>query len=195
MNLCRSHIRIVLIKTSMRIYTVLSLSSQRAHDVYTRSAQRRCNVMTLHRRWGNVILTSCACWVSCPQKLCFNAWIRNSWRRSSVRWMWLFISLLVCHYIVKYNRVNKKKKKKKKKIWTYPPQKSNYAMSCLPYLLFLSFCVLTLATIRQSHFKNIFFLYVFFIIIILFYFILFYFKTIFLFCFKFISCEYSFPLS
>ena len=23
----------------------------------------RCNVMTLHRRWGDVVLTSCACWV------------------------------------------------------------------------------------------------------------------------------------
>ena len=38
-------------------------SSQRAHDFNTTSAQRRCNVMTLHRRWGDVVLTSCACWV------------------------------------------------------------------------------------------------------------------------------------
>ena len=36
--------------------------AQQAHDVYTTSAQRRCNVMTLHRRWGDVVLTSCACW-------------------------------------------------------------------------------------------------------------------------------------
>ena len=36
---------------------------QRAHDVYATSAQRRCNVMALHR-WGDVVLTSCACWVN-----------------------------------------------------------------------------------------------------------------------------------
>ena len=30
-------------------------SSQRAYDVYTTSSQRRCNVMTLHRRWGDVV--------------------------------------------------------------------------------------------------------------------------------------------
>ena len=38
--------------------------SQRSHDVYTTSAQRRCNVMTLHRRWGDVVLRSCARWVT-----------------------------------------------------------------------------------------------------------------------------------
>ena len=37
--------------------------SQRAHDVNIMSPQRRCNVMTLHRRWGDVIFTSCARWV------------------------------------------------------------------------------------------------------------------------------------
>ena len=45
---------------------------QRAHDVYTTSAQRRCNVMTLHRRWGDVVLTPCACWVGSETFLC--AW-------------------------------------------------------------------------------------------------------------------------
>ena len=34
--------------------------TQRAHDVSITSPQRRCNVM--HRRWGDVIFTSCACW-------------------------------------------------------------------------------------------------------------------------------------
>ena len=34
--------------------------TQRAHDVNITSPQRRCNVMTLHRRWGDVIFTSCA---------------------------------------------------------------------------------------------------------------------------------------
>ena len=33
-----------------------------AHDVNITSPQRRCNVMTLHRRWGDVIFTSCARW-------------------------------------------------------------------------------------------------------------------------------------
>ena len=42
---------VVLIKFALtrRIY------SQWAHDVYTTSFQRRCNVMTLHRRWGDVV--------------------------------------------------------------------------------------------------------------------------------------------
>ena len=47
----------------MKIVSELSSStSQRAHDVYTTSAQRRCNVMTLHRRSGDVVLTSCSRW-------------------------------------------------------------------------------------------------------------------------------------
>ena len=36
-------------------------AAQRAHDVNITSPQRRCNVMTLHRRWGDVVFTSCAC--------------------------------------------------------------------------------------------------------------------------------------
>ena len=36
--------------------------SQQTHDVYTMSSQRRCNVMTLHRRWDDVVWTSCARW-------------------------------------------------------------------------------------------------------------------------------------
>ena len=36
--------------------------SQRAHDVNTTSPQRRCNVMTLHQRWADVVWTSCARW-------------------------------------------------------------------------------------------------------------------------------------
>ena len=38
------------------------IRSRQAHDVNTTSPQRRCNVMTLHRRWGDVIFTSCARW-------------------------------------------------------------------------------------------------------------------------------------
>ena len=41
--------------------TLVYSTAQQAHDVYTTSAQRRCNVMTLHRRWGDVVLTPCAC--------------------------------------------------------------------------------------------------------------------------------------
>ena len=29
--------------------------TQQTHDVYTTSSQRRCNVMTLHRRWDDVV--------------------------------------------------------------------------------------------------------------------------------------------
>ena len=36
-------------------------TSKRAHDVNITSPERRCNVMTLHRRWGDVIFTVCAC--------------------------------------------------------------------------------------------------------------------------------------
>ena len=35
---------------------------RQAHDVNTTSPQRRCNVMTLHRHWGDVVFTSCARW-------------------------------------------------------------------------------------------------------------------------------------
>ena len=37
--------------------------SQRTHDIYTTSHQRRCNIMMLHRRWCDVVLTLCARWV------------------------------------------------------------------------------------------------------------------------------------
>ena len=43
------------------LYNVASTLMQR-HDVYTTSPQRRCNVMTLHRRWDDVVWTSCARW-------------------------------------------------------------------------------------------------------------------------------------
>ena len=42
--------------------------SQRAHDINTTSPQRRC-VMTLHRRWDDVVFTSCACRVICFSQL------------------------------------------------------------------------------------------------------------------------------
>ena len=68
------HFNLSVIQICLRQYPTAStfalwmpeyISSQRAHDVYTTSAQRRCNVMTLHRRWGDVVLTSCARWVMC----------------------------------------------------------------------------------------------------------------------------------
>ena len=39
-------------------WAVTWTTTQQIHGVI----QRRCNVMTLHRRWGAVVLTSCACW-------------------------------------------------------------------------------------------------------------------------------------
>ena len=35
---------------------------QRAHNIKMTSYQRRCDVITSHRRWYDVILTMCACW-------------------------------------------------------------------------------------------------------------------------------------
>ena len=42
--------------------TVYQKRPSGAHDAYTTSLQRRCNVMTLHRRWGDIVLTSFARW-------------------------------------------------------------------------------------------------------------------------------------
>ena len=62
---------IILLISTYREYT------RQAHDVNTTLPQRPCNVMTLHRRWGDVVFTSCARWVesSCCSvqllKLCF----------------------------------------------------------------------------------------------------------------------------
>ena len=38
------------------------------HNLKTMSYQRRCDVMTSHRRWYDVVLTSYVCWVAL---LCF----------------------------------------------------------------------------------------------------------------------------
>ena len=48
-----SVIRVFIVR--MRKHVHLKQPSQRAHDVYTTSSQRRCNVMTLHRRWDDVV--------------------------------------------------------------------------------------------------------------------------------------------
>ena len=40
-------------------------SSQQAHNIKMTSYQRRCDVITSHRRWYDVILTLCAHW-DCP---------------------------------------------------------------------------------------------------------------------------------
>ena len=48
--------------TLRRGYDVASTLRRRyIYVVNITSPQRRCNVMTLHRRWGDVIFTSCAC--------------------------------------------------------------------------------------------------------------------------------------
>ena len=36
-----------------------------AHNIKMTSYQRRCDVITSHRHWYDVILTLCACWVYC----------------------------------------------------------------------------------------------------------------------------------
>ena len=38
------------------MYIYMHQQSQWAHDVYTTSPQRRCNVTTLHRRWGDWLI-------------------------------------------------------------------------------------------------------------------------------------------
>ena len=38
-------------------------TTQQAHNVKMTSYQRRCDVITSHRRWYDVILMLCACWV------------------------------------------------------------------------------------------------------------------------------------
>ena len=45
-------------------------SSQWAHNVKMTSYQRRCDVITSHRRWYDVILMLCACWAT---SLCANS--------------------------------------------------------------------------------------------------------------------------
>ena len=42
-------------KVKDQVINVCKACSQRAHDVNITSPQRRCNVMTLHRRLGDVI--------------------------------------------------------------------------------------------------------------------------------------------
>ena len=42
---------------------IQSKSTQQAHNIKITSYQRRCDVITSHRRWYDVILTLCACLV------------------------------------------------------------------------------------------------------------------------------------
>ena len=51
--------------------------TQQAHDVNITSPQRRCNVMTLHRRWGDVIFTSCARWEQTTLSSCGGGVVTN----------------------------------------------------------------------------------------------------------------------
>ena len=39
------------------------VTTQQAHNIKMMSYQRRCDVITSHRRWYDVILTLCAHWV------------------------------------------------------------------------------------------------------------------------------------
>ena len=49
-------------KSSQGTYVLMYIISQWAHNVKMTSYQRRCDVMTSHRRWYDVILMLCACW-------------------------------------------------------------------------------------------------------------------------------------
>ena len=44
--------------------------SQWAHNVKMTSYQRRCDVITSHRRWYDVILMMCACWAVFRRQIC-----------------------------------------------------------------------------------------------------------------------------
>ena len=43
-------------------FTLIMAGTQWAHSVKMTSYQRRCDVITSHRRWYDVILMLCACW-------------------------------------------------------------------------------------------------------------------------------------
>ena len=63
---CFGHVGLCLFPSPLGVRNWLRLVivalPRQAHDVNITSPQRRCNVMTLHRRWGDVIFTSCARW-------------------------------------------------------------------------------------------------------------------------------------
>ena len=82
-------------------------STQRAHDVYTTSAQRRCNVMTLHRHWGDVVLTSCARWGRATSSLFHNKVI------TVLDWIHRYKPIIRQRTRQTMKKKTKKKKKKK----------------------------------------------------------------------------------
>ena len=45
------------------VYYTATVPSQWAHNVKMTSYQRRCDVITSHRRWYDIILMLCVCWV------------------------------------------------------------------------------------------------------------------------------------
>ena len=47
---------------SLPVQTIL-VGTQQAHNMKMTSYQRRCDVITSHRRWYDVILTLCAHWI------------------------------------------------------------------------------------------------------------------------------------
>ena len=70
----------------MQRHDVASTASTSLHDVNITSPQRRCKVMTLHRRWGDVIFTSCAhdVNITSPQRRAHDVNITSPQRRCNV---------------------------------------------------------------------------------------------------------------
>ena len=68
------HLQFLFFKSTWDV--MMTKSTQRAHEVNITSPQRQCNVMTLHRRWGDVIFTSCACPAYSHEKLAINKHLR-----------------------------------------------------------------------------------------------------------------------
>ena len=66
----------------------LRIKTQRAHDVNITSPQRRCNVMTLHRRWGDVIFSSCACRESVRLDISWHVKPYISLKNKIILWPW-----------------------------------------------------------------------------------------------------------
>ena len=67
-----------------------NLPSQQANNIKMTSYQRRCDVITSHRRWYNVILTLCAHWDSRLRIACryiFNLWQLHHRVDSLAQWL------------------------------------------------------------------------------------------------------------
>ena len=106
-----------------------SLCVTRTHDVYTTSIQRRCNVMTLHRRWGDVVLTSCARWVS---------WVEFGLWSITVLVLYLPISKYSDRQTDRLTRANNANTDQRRLIRVYTVNNSSSTLYCSLYFYFPS---------------------------------------------------------